>query len=88
MAHHRAVTLAASCWAIFTAESAGSALHVLTSMMMLFLCASARPQPGIRDRVVVGDSALPIVLAHPTIETTFLITINRGRAAELFRRFE
>ncbi len=45
MAHHRAVTLAASCWAIFTAESAGSALHVLTSMMMLFLCASARPQP-------------------------------------------
>ena len=67
MAHHRAVTLAASCWAIFTAESAGSALHVLTSMMMLFLCASARPQPGIR--VVVGDSALPIVLAHPTIET-------------------
>ena len=69
MAHHRAVTLAAGCWAIFTAESAGSALHVLTSMMMLFLCASARPQPGIRDRVVVGDSALPIVLVHPTIET-------------------
>ena len=43
--HHRAVTLAASCSAILTAESAGLALQVLTSIMMLFLCASARPQP-------------------------------------------
>ena len=45
MPHHRALTLAASCSAILTAESAGSALHVLTSIMMLFLCTSARPQP-------------------------------------------
>jgi len=43
--YHRAVTLAAIWSAIFTAESAGLALHVLMSMMMLFLCASARPQP-------------------------------------------
>ena len=43
--HHRAVTLAASCSAILTAESPGLALHVLMSMMTLFRCASARPQP-------------------------------------------
>jgi transcriptional regulator GlxA family with amidase domain len=43
--HHRAVTLAAICSAIFNAESAGLALHVLMSIMTLFLSASARPQP-------------------------------------------
>jgi predicted ATPase len=46
--YHRAVTLSASCLAIRTAESAGAALHVLTSTMMLFRCVSARSQaqPG------------------------------------------
>jgi hypothetical protein len=43
--YHRAVTLAAIWSAILTAVSAGSALHVLMSIMTLFLCASARPQP-------------------------------------------
>ena len=42
---HRAVTLAAIWSAIFNAESAGLALHVLMSIMTLFLSASARPQP-------------------------------------------
>ena len=41
-------TLAAIWLAMLTAESAGSALHVLTSIRTLFRCASARPQaqPG------------------------------------------
>ena len=43
--YHRAVTLAAIWSAIFCAESEGLALHVLMSMMTLFLSASARPQP-------------------------------------------
>jgi len=43
--YHRAVTLAAIWSAIFNAESAGLALHVLMSIMTLFLSASARPQP-------------------------------------------
>jgi 3-hydroxyisobutyrate dehydrogenase-like beta-hydroxyacid dehydrogenase len=43
--YHRAVTLAAMWSAIFNAESAGLALHVLMSIMTLFLSASARPQP-------------------------------------------
>ena len=43
--YHRAATLAAIWSAIFNAESAGLALHVLMSIMTLFLSASARPQP-------------------------------------------
>jgi hypothetical protein len=43
--YHSAVTLAAIWSAIFNAESAGLALHVLMSIMTLFLSASARPQP-------------------------------------------
>ena len=43
--YHRAITLAAIWSAIFNAESAGFALHVLMSIMTLFLSASARPQP-------------------------------------------
>ena len=43
--YHRAATLAAIWSAIFSAESEGLALHVLMSMMTLFLSASARPQP-------------------------------------------
>jgi hypothetical protein len=43
--YHRAVTLAAISSAIFNADSAGLALHVLMSIMTLFLSASARPQP-------------------------------------------
>jgi GrpB-like predicted nucleotidyltransferase (UPF0157 family) len=43
--YHRAVTLAPIWSAIFNAESAGFALHVLMSIMTLFLGASARPQP-------------------------------------------
>jgi hypothetical protein len=43
--HSSAVTLAAIWSAILHAESAGLALHVLTSIMTLFLSASARPQP-------------------------------------------
>ena len=41
-------TLAAIWLAMLTAESAGLALHVLTSIRTLFRCASARPQahPG------------------------------------------
>ena len=41
-------TLAAIWLAMFTAEAAGLALHVLTSMTTLFLVATARPQaqPG------------------------------------------
>jgi hypothetical protein len=38
-------TLAAIWVAMLTAESAGLALHVLTSIRTLFLAASARPQP-------------------------------------------
>ena len=43
--YHCAATLAAIWSAIFNAESAGLALQVLMSIMTLFLCASARPQP-------------------------------------------
>src|SRR6478736_6155148 len=43
-AYHRAVTFAAIWLAIFSAESAGLARHVLMSMMTLFLSANARPQ--------------------------------------------
>ena len=43
--YHRAVTFAAIWSAFFNAASAGSALHVLMSIMTLVRCASARPQP-------------------------------------------
>jgi hypothetical protein len=43
--YYRAVTLAAIWSAILTAVSARLALHVLISIMTLFLCASVRPQP-------------------------------------------
>ena len=46
--HIQVGTLAAIWLAMLTAESAGLALQVLTSIRTLFLCASARPQaqPG------------------------------------------
>ena len=46
--YHLAVTLVAIRSAIFNAESAALALHVLMSITTLFLSASARsqPQPG------------------------------------------
>jgi hypothetical protein len=43
--YHRSAMLAAMRSATFNAESAGSALHVLMSMMTLFLSVNARPQP-------------------------------------------
>src|SRR5690606_30482784 len=43
--HHTASTFSPICWAIRTAESPGSALHVLTSPMMLLRRTSARPHP-------------------------------------------
>src|SRR6185503_533682 len=61
-AYHRAVTFAAIWLAIFTAESAGLALHVLMSMMTLFLSASARPQP---QPGALASCSVAVVLSVP-----------------------
>jgi hypothetical protein len=60
--YHRAATLAAIWSAILTAESAGLALHVLTSIMTLFLSASARPQP---QPGAPAFSSVAVVLSVP-----------------------